>query len=134
MSNSPQMTLEERITQTIKSESLLAIVGDEDAINEMVIRAIDAAIIQPRTIEDNYYSKKHDSPAVEAAREVAQRAAERVTEQMIEKIAADPEFVKLFKEALLTAMPHAMMNSFRSSVATTAEEISAKISTRQLII
>lgn len=44
--NSPKMTLEERIVQTLKDDSLMKLVGDEDAITELVKRAISRSALR----------------------------------------------------------------------------------------
>lgn len=104
--NAPKMTLEEKIVQNLKDEKLYALLGDEDAIAELVKRAIREALYQPaRVLTGNYrgYEEK-DSPVVAAAREAAQQLAAK----HVAAVLADPAVTKAMNEAIAAAIPDAI--------------------------
>lgn len=91
MSNSKQMTLEERIVQTLKDDKLMTLVGDEDAIRELVVRALKEALFEERTVPDGAYrTKTEPSMVVKAAREAADKAATEAAGNMVAEILAIP--------------------------------------------
>lgn len=107
-SNSPKMTLEERIVQTIKSDTLMALVGDEDAITELTKRAIHEALYQPQKVVGPYSTSTIDSPVVAAARDVAKKAAEQVSKEMIEELCMRADFRAAVRQAIAEIMPATM--------------------------
>lgn len=123
MSNQAKMTLEEKITQTIKSDTLMSLVGDEDAITELVERAIREALYQPVRIRKQYggYEEK-DSVVVHEARAVANAAAKSLTEKMVEKLLKDEVFVEQVQAAMLATIPHALMSGLVSGLQWQAQE------------
>ena len=134
MSNEAKMTLEERVVQKIKSDTLMSLVGDEDAILELTRRAVREALYQPKRIPRSYggFDEK-DSMVVEAARDVAKAAVLKVAESEIERLVADPDFCKIVRDALAAALPdalagqllsmvHGIQHEARSSAFTAAQE------------
>ena len=119
--NASQMTLEERITQRIKDDTLMAVVGDEDAINELVKRALDEALFQPRRIDTKSYRgyEERDSPVIAAAREAAGKVGERIAEKMVEHLMADEEVRKAMLDHMVACVPSllasGMMGMFDSA-------------------
>lgn len=106
MSNSAAMTLEERVVQKIKDDTLMAVIGDEDAILELTKRALREALFQPRRNPDQGYgsSRELDSPVVEAAREAARNVAKSIAETLL----ADEEVRVKVAEAVAKAVPAAI--------------------------
>ncbi len=109
-SNATKMTLEERVVQTIKSDTLMALVGDEDAITELAKRAIHEALYQPQRTQGPYSTSTHDSIAVAAARDVAKEAATKVMKEMVEALVADDAFRSSIRKALADIMPGVMQD------------------------
>lgn len=107
-SNSPKMTLEERIVQTIKSDTLMALVGDEDAITELTKRAIHEALYQPQKVVGPYSTSTIDSPVVAAARDVAKQAAQQVVKEMVDALVADDAFRASVRQAIAETFPGAI--------------------------
>jgi hypothetical protein len=109
MSNESKMTLEERIVQNIKSDTLMTLVGDEDAILELTRRAVSEALYQPRRVKKDWGGwDDKDSPVTEAAREVAKKAIEKIAEAEIERLTSDPAVIQQVRECLAVAFPDAM--------------------------
>jgi hypothetical protein len=111
--NEKAMTLEDRIVQSLKDETLYKLVGDEDAITELVKRAINEALYQPQRIKvDNYgrYETK-DSVVVEAARGIARKAADEAVGQLVKQILADETIVTLIRRGILEILPAVITGS-----------------------
>ncbi|MGI4946883.1 MAG: hypothetical protein ACRYHQ_41065 [Janthinobacterium lividum] len=109
MSNAVKMSLEERIVQTLKDDSLMKLVGDEDAITDLVTRAIHEALFQPRRAPNGYGGAQDtDAPVVVAARKAAQEYAEKVAQQCIEELVADPANRMLIHNAIVDLLPAAL--------------------------
>lgn len=132
MSNEAKMTLEEKMVQTLKSNHLMKLVGDEDAITELVKRAINEALYQPRRIPQSYgrYDEK-DSLVVELSRDVAREAAVAVSKEITDQLIEDEKFRATVKKAMMSCIPDIMMNAFdynikdlaRQAAVETANEI-----------
>ena len=106
MSNSEKMTLEERVVQKIKSDTLMALVGDEDAILELAKRAVREALYQPQRKARSYGGwDESDSVVVEAARDVAKQVSEKVTTTLVEELLSDKEFKKKLTETIAQVFP-----------------------------
>lgn len=109
MSNERKMTLEERIVQNIKSDTLMTLVGDEDAILELTRRAVSEALYQPKRVPKSYGGwEEKDSPVIDAARDVAKKAIEKIADAEIERLASDPVVIQQVRECLAAAFPGAM--------------------------
>ena len=115
-SNSTNMTLEEKIVQTIKDTSLMQLVGDEDAITKLVTRAITEALFKDVEVRDpnSGYggSTIRISPVIQAAREVAKQ----ITDSVGKTLADDPEVQRLVRNAIIDYLPIAAKQSAQDSV------------------
>ncbi|MDK3072733.1 hypothetical protein QO034_06395 [Sedimentitalea sp. JM2-8] len=122
MTNQAKMTLEERIVQTLKSDHLMKLVGDEDAITELVERAIKEGLFQPRRVPKSYGGyDEADSPVVDAARSVAEEAASRLAEKITISVMEDDGFRAQVRTAMIAAIPHVMMTAFESQMKAAAQ-------------
>lgn len=105
-SNAATMSLEEKLVQHIKSDSLLSLVGDEDAILELTRRAIREALFQPIRVPRQYGGvDEKESLVVTTARSVAKQAVERVVDEEIAALTERPEVRAAVREALAATMP-----------------------------
>jgi dihydroxyacetone kinase-like predicted kinase len=102
MTNARNMTLEQRIVQTLKNDHLMKLVGDEDAIHDLVVRALKQELFEDRTIKINSYGGKETEPSavVKAAREAAAKVATRVAETYIDEIMATPAMKQAMAEVI----------------------------------
>lgn len=108
------MTLEAKIVQRIKEYGLHELVDDEDAIEELVKRAIQEALFQPVTVPPDYwagYSKTLDKPAIVEARKVVAAAAKQLFEEMVADLLKDEKFRKAMVDAFITQLPDALKAS-----------------------
>ncbi|MEM8801105.1 MAG: hypothetical protein AAGF55_01070 [Pseudomonadota bacterium] len=120
-SNEEKMTIEEKIVQKIKSDTLMSLVGDEDAITKLAERAIQEALYQPRRKYDGYRSTEEDSVAVEAAREVAKKAAESVCEKIISEMLETDDFRAKVHKTFVNLLPQVLIAGVWSSVRSEAD-------------
>ena len=112
-SNQAKMTLEERITQRIKDDTLMAVVGDEDAINELVKRALDEALFQPTRVAKQYGGWDHkDSPVIAASRAAAAKVAERMAEKLVDHLMASEEMRKAMLDHMMACLPAILAERF----------------------
>lgn len=126
MSNEGKMTLEERIVQTLKDDHLMKLVGDEDAITDLVRRAVTEALYKPRFVPNpNGYGQqeRRDSVSVAAARDVAEAAAKTLATEFTTELLGDPEFRDRVKRGILNAIPNTLLNAFDYQVRETARLI-----------
>lgn len=129
MSNSQRMTLEERIVQTLKDDKLMALVGDEDAIRELVVRALREALFEERTVRDGAYNTRREPSAVQkAAREAAEKLATEAAQKMIAEIMADQAVRAAIMEVLPSVIVQGLIrksegvwDQFRDQAAMAAE-------------
>lgn len=122
-SNAKGMTLEARIVQTLKDDHLMKLVGDEDAITDLVKRAITEALFQPRRISGGYGRiEETDSVAVSAARNIAEKAASKLAGDLITSVMEDAAFQERVKVAMLQAIPSVMMKGFDDSIRNAAQQ------------
>lgn len=104
--NSAAMGLEERIVQRLKDDTLMSLIGDEDAMTELVRRAVKQALYDKRRVPDGSYgSKEIASPAVSAA----ERTAVAMCETVMAELLADPKVKQTIRDALLDVLPQAML-------------------------
>jgi len=118
-SNSAKMTLEDKVVQHIKDVGMGVLIDDEDAILELVKRAVHAALIDPPQKRSTYgsgWENDGEAIAVKTAREIAKKAADRVTDELVEVLAKDDEFRKKILEAYVLAIPGAINDSARGLV------------------
>lgn len=107
--NAPKMTLEEKIVQTLKDEKLYALLGDEDAITELVKRAIHEALYQPQRVPKSYGGwDQKDSIVVETARTIAASGAAQIMKVLVDEILANQSIKKLLNDAIATALPQVL--------------------------
>jgi len=106
-SNSAQMSLEEKLVQHIKTTSFMLLIDDEDAITELTRRALTEALVQKRRVSTNSYGgyTEHDSPVVEAARNVATKALEKLMQDEIDKLLATPDTLIQLRKAMMMMLP-----------------------------
>lgn len=103
-SNSVTMTLEQRIVQNLKDDTLMKLVGDEDAITELVNRAVREALFQKREVKEGYNTYTVSSPVMDAAKKVAEAYAAKA----VEALAADDELANAVRDAFLSSLPAAI--------------------------
>ena len=116
-SNSKEMTLEERLVQTIKNESLMKLVGDEDAITQLVTRAIQEALFQPRRVERDYgRTEQMDSPLVEITRSCARTYADTIAKTIIEELLTDSKNKTILQNAIIAWIPAAINDHLRAAI------------------
>ena len=106
MQNSQKMTLEERIVQSLKDDTLMKLVGDEDAITELVRRALVESLFKDREVigPHSWNTQKLSSPAVAAA----SSAAEKICNKIVDDLLSDPEIYKTLKNAMIDMLPKAI--------------------------
>lgn len=109
MTNSAKMTLEERLVQKIKGDTLASLIGDEDAILELTKRAIQEALFQPQRTPKQYggYTEM-DSIAVAAARAAANRACDKIATETVTKLMSDQAVRAALDAAFAKMMPGAI--------------------------
>lgn len=107
--NAKRMTIEEHLVQTLKDDKLYALIGDEDAITELVKRSINEALFQPQRIPRNHggFDQK-DSLVVDAARKIASRVITEMTGQIVDGMMKNPETKKAIAEAICAHLPVAI--------------------------
>jgi hypothetical protein len=112
-SNAPAMTLEQRIVQNLKDDTLMKLVGDEDAMTELVKRAVHEALFKSRTVRDGSYSTKEvDTPVVEAARATAARLAQAAVDEVL----SSPENRRRVLDAIVDLLPAAITGYLSGAV------------------
>lgn len=121
-SNSIKRTLEERITEKIRDESLLAILGDEDAITEMVRRSVHEALFSEIPAQSRN-EKPRPSPLVATAGELAKKLCDSHLTPMFDKMLEDPEIKQVIVNTMIRLLPEVIYNSmfekFNQSLETT---------------
>lgn len=118
-SNSENMTLEEKIVQNLKDDKLMALVGDEDAIMELVKRAIQESLFKDRKEphpQMRYETIYKPSPVVEAAEGVAKQFADKAIGEIFEELLKSDEFKEIIRRATPIAIMNAMNNYAKSSI------------------
>lgn len=115
MSNSTNMTLEEKIVQKLKDETLFQLIGDEDAITDLVGRAIREALFKDHVDRSGYNSVTTPSPVMAAARKVAEQAAKEMIEKEVALLLEDEKLRGALLQAFIAAIPSAMENVMRNS-------------------
>lgn len=117
MSNTVKMSLEERIVQTLKDDTIMKLVDDEDAVTDLVIRAIREALFQPKRVAGSYGSStENDAPVVAAARSAAKTYAETVAKQCIDELIADPKNHTIIHNAIIDMLPSAISEYLRGQI------------------
>ena len=114
--NEQKMTLEEKLVQGIKDETLFKLIGDEDAITELVKRALREALYQPTRVKRDYGGwDDKDSPVVSAMREVATRVSKNLIETVTKELLDDPAIRKLIQAAIVENLPAILTSSMQSA-------------------
>ena len=132
MSNEAKMTLEEKITQRIKDDTLMAVVGDEDAITDLVKRALDEALFQPIRIRKEYGGyDEYDSPVVAAARDAAKEVCGNITEHLTKHLLDNEEVRKAIIDHVVASLPNIigeiMAGTLRSHAEITKNNLREKL-------
>lgn len=113
--NAKNMTIEEILVQHIKNVGLGVLVQDEDNLTELVTRAIKEAIYQPIRVPKQYGGwEEKDSLLIDTARPVARALLEKTMKAELEKILAEPENLKVIRDAMMLALPTILMASMRA--------------------
>jgi hypothetical protein len=122
--NSKQMSVEERITQKIKSESMLAIVGDEDAILQLATRAINEALFKDRTVSNgNYHTRTLPSPIMEAAINAAKEICAQVVKEELDKMMKNKKVRAALHGAIIKTLPAALAHVMKDEIKTSVENM-----------
>lgn len=117
-SNSENMTLEEKIVQHLKSDTLGKLV-DEDSLAKLVTRAIEESMFKERRVPGaNTWSDSRvlNSPAVEAAQAVGREAAKKLIDELVGKMLENQEFRDAICKRFATEIAVAMHEIARSTV------------------
>lgn len=117
-SNSAKMTVEEKVVQSIKTTGLATLLDDEDAIGELVKRALHQALFERVVIKNDYYGKPelHKEPiSIEIAREVATEFTKKIIREEMKRIENDPELRNKISSALMQCMP-AILSQYAHNV------------------
>lgn len=133
-SNSDSMTFEEKVVQRLKSDTLFQFL-DEDALLKLTERAVKEALFQER--RDPKYSgygtpNMLKSPVMAAASEIAQKAAQSVMDKLTEELLADPKTKLLMQEALVAALPVAVLENMSRKFMDIAATASADANARMI--
>lgn len=127
MTNSANMTLEEKLVQRLKNLELFQLVDDEDAILELTTRAVREATIQPRRELDHFGRvRETDSPVLVAARAHAEKVMEKIADKAMEDLFADPKAKKLLYEAMISLIPQVLMSRLDDGLAKLIQGESAR--------
>ncbi|HXJ61857.1 MAG TPA: hypothetical protein VNU68_34900 [Verrucomicrobiae bacterium] len=110
--NSATMSLEERIVQRLKDDTLMSLIGDEDAMTELVRRAVKQALFDRRQIKEGYHTREIASPAVAAAESTAVAMCKTVMGELL----ADPKVKQTIRDAILDVLPQAMLTFLGNSM------------------
>lgn len=124
-SNSENMTLEEKIVQHLKSDTLGKLV-DEDALAKLVSRAIEESMFKERRVPgENTWSSPRvfSSPVVEAAQEVGRTAAKKLIDDIAGKMLENQEFRDAICKRFATEIAVAMSEIARNTVATSIRSV-----------
>ena len=113
MSNVAKMTLEEKLVQHLKKDTLMNAIGDEDMMTELVKRALHEALFQERSVGQGYDTRKEPSLAVQTAKQIASEACAEVAREMFAEVVERPAV----KQAIHDALPHLVLNALKDAVA-----------------
>lgn len=112
MTNEAKMSLEEKIVQRLKDDTLMMAVGDEDMLTDLVKRAINEALFQRQKVKEqgwNGRTYEKDSLVVEVAKEVVRPVCESIAKGMVEKVLLDADV----KAAINDAMPRLIFDAMK---------------------
>ena len=121
MSNT--MSVEQKIVQKLKDETIYQLIGDEDAIEALVGRAIKEALLQERRVLDGYSARTVDSPIVAAARDVATQAMKILIQREVDAVVADPVAIGMLHKAFVDQIPIIMSEIVRGTYHTVASQV-----------
>lgn len=121
MSNSSAMSLEDRIVQELKEQQLFKLVGDEDAIRDLVKRAITESLYKDRYIGDGYNKRQIETIVMETARKVAEKTAQDLITEMAAALKTEKPFQDAVMAAVSAALPQAIQNFTRGIVQSSVE-------------
>lgn len=118
-SNSAAMTLEARVVQRLKDDTLMALVGDEDAMTDLVKRAITEALYAPRKRPGTqpWNDATDPAPVVEAAKGTAEKLCRTIMEELL----ADPVMKTKLRDLMLDMLPAAIFDVFRGNLSNMME-------------
>ena len=123
--NERKMTLEEKLVQKIKTDSLMSLVGDEDALLELTKRALNEALYQPRHEKVGYSTHTRDSPVVAASRKAADMACTVIADRIIKEIMSDKTVREEINKAIGVMLPSVIRGWLETGLSTHLEKASA---------
>ncbi len=134
--NERKMTLEEKLVQKIKGDSLMSLIGDEDAMLELTKRALHEALYQPRQVKSGYSTHAEDSPVVAASRKAAEEACKVIAEQIIKEIMSNEPMRKGINKAIGAMLPAVILNCLERGLTNHLEKASldAQHSIREALV
>lgn len=127
MSNEAKMSLEEKIVQRLKDDTLMMAVGDEDMLTDLVKRAVHESLFQRKRIKEGGYNGKsydEDSLVVQVAKEVIRPVCENVAKDMVTKVLESQEVKEAINEAMPRMIFDAMTNRAHTAVSNIADACS----------
>ncbi len=111
--NSSKMSLEEKLVQIIKTNHLSSLIDDEDAMTDLVRRAVSEALFKEVVVRDEYNRKTtSESLVVQAARTHAEALVKKVTIELFD----NDESHKLIRNLVIDMLPRAIEVYFSNSM------------------
>ena len=135
-SNSNNMTLEDKIVQTIKDTHLFALIQDEDAIAKLVHRAIEEALFKPRPDKVDAYGRvleTFETPIVVAAREVAQKGVDKIAADILSNILENDDVRKTIFKAMVNLLPGALNALLQKQIQATIQNETIEVNNALVI-
>jgi len=125
--NVSKMTLEEKLVQKIKGDSLMSLIGDEDAMLILVKRALHEALYQPirKHSPSGYNTRTEDSPVVAATRQAADTACATIAGRIVKEIMSDETIRKEINNAIGVMLPSVILGWLETGLSTHLEKSSA---------
>lgn len=119
-SNSEKMTLEEKVVQQIKDTKVAELIVDEEALTELVCRAVKAAVFEPQTVmgKDNWGSPqptKIEPLVIQEARNVVREQINKLADETIRGILEKPEVVAAVQEAITENMAAVLLKEMQNA-------------------
>lgn len=108
------MTLEDKIIALLKDKGLALLCEDPEALRSLAERAIKEAIFSPRITGNSYNERKEPSLVVEAASERAKKMVADLVDGLVAKMVKEPTVMASVIEAIVAALPGAVLNSVRT--------------------
>lgn len=127
-SNAAKMSLEEKIVQKLKDETLFQMIGDEDSILELAKRALREALFQPTKVTEGsgYNARTVSKPSVvmQVAEDVAREAVQKAAREHIDALMKREDVQKLLREVTPSILVAVVAGNIQDSF--TAYSMNAK--------